>query len=190
MRFVLTVSLDIMNQTTQRKNDMTELEIQTLLIQALKDAGGYGWKTDHKHMGGLPDLTVGHMSTGVVYIETKLLVGENNIVLVSPIQTATMQRMQKAGFNVGVAAIKRFSPGDYEIYVTSNVSKVRLDVTFTALKKVKGDTWPILKIMKILTTMPWGHGDGRHAVSDMPPAASEAYNTLTAKKDPNAGFGH
>lgn len=152
---------------------MNELEIQTQLIKALKDAGGYGWKTDHKHMAGLPDLTMAHPYTGGVYIEVKLLAGDNNIVLVSPIQTETIKRMQAAGFNVGVAAIKRLDVGVYEIYVTYDPSKVRLDNTFIVMLKTKGGIWPILSIMQAITMAPGAHAGHGVAVSDGPRAASE-----------------
>lgn len=127
---------------------VTELDLQTKMIAALKEAGGWGYKTDHKHMSGLPDLELMHPSTGVVKIEVKIT-GPSGIILLSPIQVHTLSKMKACGAKVGVAAVLQVSAGKYIIYSSPDctLTRVKEGIHRIHIKNV-GEPWPILEIMR------------------------------------------
>ena len=125
-----------------------ELDYQSKLIEDLKELGGWGYKTDHKHMAGLPDLVLVHPETRAMFLEVKIT-GPSGIVLLSPIQMATMKKMKERGAPIGVVAIRPvFGTHDYEVWATPMVDQIRVNENYKKFDKLKGEKWPILQVMR------------------------------------------
>ena len=133
----------------------TELEIQSRLVKAIKDAGGFGYKLNNKFLAGPPDLYLTHKDTGPVFIEVKKNFQGQKNVQTTPLQRVTMQNMKKAGTRCGVAVIIPLPNlfGGYDIYITSNTESLRIDDSWLMLHKKKGGDWPILEMMRACDTL-------------------------------------
>lgn len=134
---------------------LTELQLQSKLVEAVKRIGGFGYKQSNKFLAGPPDLYLSHPATGPVFIEVKLNQPGHNVVLVSPLQESTIIRMQNAGSRCGVLVLMPLTDiiGGYDLFFTSDPSLKRLDKgAWSEFHKGRGEEWPILDVMRLAST--------------------------------------
>jgi hypothetical protein len=130
----------------------TELQLQAELVKACKEAGGFGYKQSNKFLAGPPDLYLSHEATGPVFIEVKLNDPSSKVANVTPLQTDTIQRMQKAGSRCAVCVLVPMPTalgGGYDIYMNTNPTKLKLDDSWIHIVKKRGDKWPIQTMMLV-----------------------------------------
>lgn len=134
----------------------TELKIQANMVFDLKRADGFGYKQSNKFLAGPPDLYLSHPSTGPVYIEVKLNDPSSKLVNVTPLQEETIKRMQASGSKCAIVVVVPLSGvvGGYDIFVTTDPTKKRLDDDWIILHKPRGENWPMLAMMSVCDTVP------------------------------------
>lgn len=136
----------------------TELELQAKLVEAVKEAGGFGYKQSNKFLAGPPDLYLSHPSTGAVYIEIKKNYRGDRKVSTTTLQRETMKRMRLAGSKCAVAVlIEQDGPsGSYDIYITDFTDSDRIDNTWDKFHKNRGEPWPIILMMGVCGALSHG----------------------------------
>lgn len=88
-----------------------EVQYQTKIVKAITDQGGFAMKMSHRFLVGVPDLLIKvspqHLT---LVLECKRVVvtakkATHALVKITPLQFQTLEKMAKAGFVTGVAAI-------------------------------------------------------------------------------------
>lgn len=131
---------------------LTELQLQSKLVDAVKKAGGFGYKQSNKFLAGPPDLYLSHPAIGPAFIEVKLNDPSSKVVNITPLQTLTMQKMQAAGSRCGVCVLVPIGTsigGGYDVYMNTDPTKLRLDDTWVHYVKGRGDDWPVIAMMSV-----------------------------------------
>jgi hypothetical protein len=84
-----------------------ELDYQQMIIDAVREAGGGGYKIEFKQRAGCPDLLLCMPEKDTLLVETKMA---GNAL--SPLQQHTAKLLAKNGFNLQVISINgdRFNP--------------------------------------------------------------------------------
>jgi hypothetical protein len=127
---------------------LSELDIQSKLVAACKEAGGYGYKQSNKFLAGVPDLYLSHYSYGPIFVEVKLLPATSTVVAVTPLQEETMKKMRAAGSKVCILAVREVDGRAYDMFVTGDLEKKRLDATWASIRKEFRKDWPITWLFK------------------------------------------
>lgn len=130
----------------------TELDLQSAIVDAANKAGIYGTKINQKYLAGFPDILLITKETGSVFIEVKKLEKNSTVVLLSPIQVRILTKMKIAGAKLGVMTLTYLSAGNYQIWVTKETDRVRLDASYKRFDKVLQKDWPLQEILEFLTT--------------------------------------
>jgi hypothetical protein len=121
-----------------------------MLVEAAKEVG-YGFKLDHKHIAGIPDLLISAKGVGPAFVEVKIIKG-SDIVLLSPLQILVISRLQAAGAVAGVVAARPLDAGNYDLFVCRDMNDrvCRLGNSYARLHKARGGKWPIIDIIQLL----------------------------------------
>jgi hypothetical protein len=79
---------------------MRELDLQTRILNEIRDAGGWGRKWASPLQAGVPDLIVHHYTFGTMFIEVKLVIAKNfgsPKIATTVLQKAEMTKIKAAG---------------------------------------------------------------------------------------------
>jgi hypothetical protein len=125
---------------------VTELDIQAKIIKSVKNLGGYGFKTDSKHIAGLPDLFLSMINVGGAFVEVKFLPTIKSSLTLTVLQRDTLRRMQSAGMSCGWLAVVKIDQ-DYALYASNDHQVLRLHQQYFLMNKLKGTEWPIPAII-------------------------------------------
>lgn len=126
-----------------------EIKIQRLMIVSCIELGGFATKMASSYGSGIPDLLLALPGVGSCFAEVKLLTKSYDIVLISPIQTVVMRKMQQAGIRVCVVAVRNTDKnGRYDVYVSSRTDATKLDGNYLRFVKAFGQKWPIEEIIR------------------------------------------
>lgn len=132
---------------------MLELVFQRHLIDALRRADGFGFKLDNKYMSGVPDLLLCHPNYGPVFIETKVIKPNTDIILITPLQSETLKKLRHADCNVGIVIlVSTDKAANYSILVSRDIKSTKLNNSYVTLNKMYGEKWPVLEILRQLVT--------------------------------------
>ena len=143
---------------------MLEVELQSRLIDAAKDAGGFGKKLSSKFLVGVSDLLIQLPNFPTVLIECKCdhaPVNESTLVRVStsPLQRKFLGDFSSAGGVGGVCLFvankKGRNPDWFWFLATSDI--LINEITFDRLKtrakvRRRGQPWPIEEIVQDIVT--------------------------------------
>lgn len=134
---------------------LTELQLQSKLVEAIKEEGGFGFKLSNKFLAGPPDLYLSHPSTGTVFIEMKLNSRMQRPVNVTDLQLHTISKMQKAGTRCGIVVVIATPSvvGEYDLFFTADPKNRNLNNDgWVEMYKKRGERWPVLDMMRHCAT--------------------------------------